>query len=147
MENKNTGLKVLVAILIILVLSLGGFIVYDKFINTKPVEKIEEKEEKEETEVEEKKTYDYSTVKGVYTFKGSEDANGDYDIYILSLNEDGLYHYQAMRYAERGTMGHYVIVNDEIRLNQLFFHGSDAALIVQTGKKILKINSKDEIID
>ena len=36
MEKKYTGLVVCIAILILIVLGLAGFIVYDKVINSKP---------------------------------------------------------------------------------------------------------------
>lgn len=38
MEKKNTGLKVLVVILTVLVLALGGFIVYDKVLKGTPID-------------------------------------------------------------------------------------------------------------
>lgn len=145
MENKsNKGLVALIIILLITVIGLGGFIAYDKVLN-KPTKKVVEKkvEKKEKNE----ETYDYSTVKGVYTFKGEADANGEYELYTLSLNEDGLYHYESAKMVEEGTIGNYTIVGNEIHLNQIFTHGSDAALSVGLDNKVLKISSKDEIID
>ena len=35
MENKNTGLKVLVGILLVLVIAMGGYIIYDKVLDKK----------------------------------------------------------------------------------------------------------------
>lgn len=44
MKKKNTGLIVCIVILILIVLGLVGFIVYDKVINSKPNDNIESKE-------------------------------------------------------------------------------------------------------
>ncbi|MCI5983633.1 MAG: hypothetical protein MRZ35_00040 [Firmicutes bacterium] len=44
MKKKNTGLIVCIVILILIVLGLVGFIVYDKVINNKPNDNIESKE-------------------------------------------------------------------------------------------------------
>ena len=41
MENRNMGLKVLVVILCVLVLGLGGYILYDKIVNNKYSENVE----------------------------------------------------------------------------------------------------------
>ena len=146
-QKSNTGLIVLIIILVIAVIGLGGFIAYDKVINSKSEVKEADVEEIEETKEEDKATYNYSTVKGVYTFEGEQDANGDADRYTISLSENGLYHYEAYKYAEAGQIGNYTIVGDEIHLNQIFLHGSDAALSVESGTKVLKINSEEEIID
>ena len=54
MEKKNTGLIILVVVLSLLVLGLGGFIVYDKMMNKKEDIKTEEKENNIDNDIDEK---------------------------------------------------------------------------------------------
>ena len=54
MENKNTGLKVLVGILIILVLAMGGFILYDKVLKDKYFSKDSDKTNEVKKDTDEK---------------------------------------------------------------------------------------------
>lgn len=70
---KNQGL--LIAILIFLVLSLGGYLVYDKIIKKEEKEEIEEKEEVEETSLKEDETKAW-----IY------DANYEYEVSAKSYS-------------------------------------------------------------
>lgn len=142
---KQKSNKGIIVILLIVIIGLVGFIAYDK-INNKEVTNSGNKETKtsevsKDNQIEENKnetiTYNYSKLKGVYTF----------DYYELDLLDNGLYHYESTEYASTGGIGNYTIVGNEIHLNQLFHHGSDAALDVNFSTKVLKINSIDEIVD
>ena len=84
MENKsNKGLIFVIIILIIMVLGLGGYIVYDKFIDVDPKSNIKEENKKKE-EKEEKSIIKDKDKKIVYT-------EGDYEykkVPVININSD-----------------------------------------------------------
>lgn len=146
MERKNTGLKVLVVILTILVIALGGFIIYDKVLKEETIEPdiLDDIDNKEII-------YNYSDIKGLYTahetvnIDGLEEAqNASYTLYLW---ENGTFKYAYSVYAPMGVIGNYTIVDDEIRLNYLFQTSSDASLTPIEGDKVLKISSDSSILD
>ncbi|MBQ8192723.1 MAG: hypothetical protein IJZ46_01450 [Bacilli bacterium] len=119
MENRNMGLKVLVVILCVLVLGLGGYILYDKIVNNTLTEdeaidnfvyEISMTEENLKNNNEYTVEYndlvfqaykheEYNTIKNiVISYKGKQiNKNLDSDIGFLTLNsyyfdeEDGLF--------------------------------------------------------
>ncbi|MGM9882465.1 MAG: hypothetical protein ACI31S_06485 [Bacilli bacterium] len=146
MERKNTGLKVLVVILTILVIALGGFIIYDKVLKEETIEPdiLDDIDNKEII-------YNYSDIKGLYTahetvnIDGLEEAqNASYTLYLW---ENGTFKYEYGVFAPMGVIGNYTIVDDEIRLNYLFQTSSDVSLTPIEGDKVLKISSDSSILD
>lgn len=162
MEKTGKGKTVAIIILIVMVLGLGGYLSYNIFDNKKiidnknseikdlknEVKEIKEANKKSNSKTKDsKKEYTYENLKGIYEFNGQKDTNGNQDIFSLQLDENGLFVYNSAKYADAGYVGNYTIVNDEIHLNIIFSHGSDAALVVESGTKVLKIESANKIID
>ena len=152
--EKNKGLVVSVIVLLIAVLLLGGYIIYDKTNSndvkiTKKVENVKETDDK-------KVKYTYKSIAGVYKFTsnpyGEENESDDF---TLSLFENGVFHYEQSRMVNSGFFGNYTINNNKINLNYIFVHGSDAALHTIIGddnkskyiNDTLTISSENTIID
>ena len=152
--EKNKGLVVSVIVLLVAVLLLGGYIIYDKTNSndvkiTKKVENVKEADDK-------KVKYTYKSIAGVYKFTsnpyGEENESDDF---TLSLFENGVFHYEQSRMVNSGFFGNYTINNNKINLNYIFMHGSDAALHTIIGddnkskyiNDTLTISSENTIID
>ena len=87
MEKKNTGLIIALIISIILVLGLGGYIVYDKFITDNEVEVPQDNNnENEDDNGVDNYTYDFI---GTYTLPASEVLNNR--TVTLTLNYDNTF--------------------------------------------------------
>ena len=109
--------NIIITILVILVLGLGGYLVYDKALV---------KEEKNDTNVEDKveeKTYTYKDVAGNYYYEqdaGIKEMPGLMDHFGLILDEDGTFSYGYFR--DGGgyrIIGNYMIDGNIITLNYI----------------------------
>ncbi len=150
MENKSTGKTVAIIILLLAVLGLGGYIIFDKVLNTKEEPTIVEDNAKtNETSIQ---TYNYNDVKGLYTYTGQQvhsEAN-DGNItpkYELYLYENGMFYYNYAYLAGEGKIGNYTIVNNTIVLNNLFDTHSDVSLTTTNGTNALTINEDGSLTD
>ena len=127
---------VLPSILFIIIGILCGYIFF--FLNNNKSEEI--------------KTYSYSDISGFYTFKDNNPNSENREElstfeYYLYLSENGTFRYQYTMNTVSSTLGNYIIVGDEIRLNYLFNGGSDAGLYATNGAKVLKIIDKNTLVD
>lgn len=134
------GSKILIIILILLVLGLGGYIVYDKII-TKENEEITEneidKDNTKENEVIETKevSYNYSDIKGLYEGKNNS------SLIHLYLEDDGTFVYDMQSSTHGSFLGNYIIENNQLKLNTIFWEGNGAGLgIEDDGLILLNIN-------
>lgn len=145
MENKNMELKVLVVILCILVLGLGGYILYDKVLNEDTnMPNIDNKIDNNENN-------DSDLNNQLQCSKTVSEISGRYkdetDYIHLELYKNGVFVYTFNKYAESGSMGNYVVDGDKIILTYWFNTGSDVSLGFTKGTKTLYINSDGSITD
>ncbi len=91
--------------------------------------------------------YSYDNIKGIYKYskKLNADSTAQYELCLL---DNGTFSYHYMTEIDHALWGNYIIVNDEIILNQLFTTESDAGIhAIEEGKIKLKINSDGTITD
>lgn len=95
------------------------------------------------------KSYTYNDIAGLYNYEESIEIDDETFTasYQLYLYEDGTFIYTRAMNTISGNLGNYIIVDDEIHLNYLFSSGSDIALSVMSGNKVLKINSDNSLTD
>lgn len=154
MENNkksNKGLIVLVIFLIIIVIGLSGFIVYDKTNN-----KTDKKEsttkinvEKDNKVTTENTKYDISSVKGNYVYNNGKDtSDANYEKYELILLDNGLFVYTLSNVSNNTIIGNYYIDNNNVVLNYLYASGviGGPSLLTISGSRKLNING-DSLID
>ena len=143
------GSKILIIILLLLVLGLGGYIIYDKII-TKENEEITEneidKDNTKENEVVETKevSYTYQEIKGLY-----EGKSGPSTIHIY-LEDDGTFVYVMSSTAYSTYLGNYIIENNQLKLNTIFWEGNGAGLGVSKEDQrliLLSINSDGSLTE
>ena len=151
-EQKNKSL-VLIVILFLLVLGLGGYIVYDKVLSNKEVtqteNKVEDNAQLDKTNI---KSYSYNDIKGAYEYTGQKvyDESRNVNItpeYKLYLYENGMFYYNYNTQPGGGKIGNYIINNNTIILNNLFVTNMDVALTVINETNTLKINEDGSLID
>lgn len=90
--------------------------------------------------------YSYNDIKGIYTYsqKLNDEENAFYN---LCLFENGTFYYSFGISNEKGFIGNYIIVDDEVVMNKMFSTGSDASLTAIEGSLKLKINSDNSLND
>lgn len=147
------GSKVLVTILILLVLGLGGFIVYDKVlkdntttndISKKEATKNNETTIEKENNKDEKNTYTYQEIKGLYEGKWAS-----WTIHLY-LEDDGTFVYDEQSSTHGSCLGNYIIEDNQIKLNSLFWEGNGAGLGVSSEDErliLLSINSDGSLTE
>ena len=94
-----------------------------------------------------KSAYSYDNIKGLYKYnkKWNADSTAQYELCLL---DNGTFSYHYMTEFDHALWGNYIIVNDEIILNQLFTTESDVGIhAIEEGKIKLKINSDGTITD
>lgn len=94
-----------------------------------------------------KSAYSYDNIKGLYKYnkKLNADSTAQYELCLL---DNGTFSYHYMTEFDHALCGNYIIVNDEIILNQLFTTESDVGIhAIEEGKIKLKINSDGTITD
>lgn len=144
------GSKGLIIILILLVLGLSGYIIYDKYdkvlIKEEKSEKniVKEETKQEENEVIEKSSYKYSEIKGLY--------EGYYENWKLTLylEEDGTFVYDANAQTHASNLGNYIIEDNQIKLNSIFWEGNGAGLGIEKKENhliLLKINNNGSLTE
>lgn len=141
-----------IAILILLVLGLGGYLVYDKVILNDEDEEIVENCEKEEIAENEKEevTYSYSEIAGAYYVlvdRDIEDMSNASVGYTLYLWENGTFNYGFAMNAQGTICGNYVIEGNKIILNYLYETNMGTGLFHKEGVGSLEIIDKDTIVD
>lgn len=155
MEKKGIGKIITIIILLVIVLGLGGYLGYHTLVEDKEnTNKINElnlqikklKNQNNSLTNNNSETYTYKDLAGVYKYSKKID-NQTEETFKLQLDENGMFLYDKESLAGAGYIGNYVIKNDEIHLNALFYHGSSALLEVKMEQNILKIDSKEKIID
>ena len=89
---------------------------------------------------EEKNKFNYDDIAGLYVYKDDEHIK-------LYLYTDGTYYFQtSVRYA-RGSVGNYLIKDDQIILNSIAEHGSDIARFIKFESKNITVKDENIIID
>lgn len=139
--------KGLIIFLILIILGLAGYIIYDKVMVKETNEPV-----KEEKKVEKEITYTYEDMKGLYTFTGdpvySEGAEGNITpTYNIFLDEDGTFIYEWQEYISLGVVGNYIIDEDKIVLNYLYTTGNDISLTRSNETKVLTIGKDGNLTD
>lgn len=141
------GIKILITVLILLVLSLGGYLIYDKFISDKDVTTVDKKEEQTENETVESKenetvvNHTYKNITGLYTAT-SQDEKNNFQLYLW---EDGTFTYIMRNQTFNAVGGNYTIVDNTIKLNYLVWEGNGAGLGNNSGSNVLKINDDNSL--
>lgn len=113
--NKN----IFIVILLVLILGLGGYLVYDKVLVKE--EKDDNVEEKLE-ETADEKVYTYEEIAGKYYFEIEAEIKempGLKDRFYLVLGNDGTFTYAYRRDAHGGVIGNYMINGNVITLNYI----------------------------
>ena len=100
MENKNSGIKVLVIVPIILLVAMAGYIAYDKALSKN------------------NETYDEQYSVSDFSGKVFNSKTGEPQ-YFLTLWDDGKYMYTNDNQVEE-TLGEYKIQGDKIKLTYLY---------------------------
>ena len=134
MEKKNTGLIVLVVILSLLVVGLGGYIVYDKVLS-----KEDSNINNDKCDISEK--YDFVSMSGYY-FKNENDSNPSYGLYLL---KNGMFKIRYTNMSTYGYIGNYTIMGDTLTLNYWFKYNSGAGWTLENTEKVIKILSYNSL--
>lgn len=142
------GKTILIIFLIIIILGLVGFIVYDKLIKVDEVTTKDEvtKENKEKEEEENKdeilcsKNYTYKDIAGFYIYRS--DNMG----LTLQLEEKGTFYYTIARQTASRAAGNYTIVDNIIYLNYMFEMGNDAGGMFDSDKTNTMIINEDNTL-
>jgi len=147
-ENNKSVIIVLIVITIIMgiitILALNGTI----SLNQKRTDNTEEITDNTQNNT---PVYNYSNIKGLYTFTGNEitDENNNKftPTYYLYLYENGTFNYKLSMGAPFGYMGNYIIIDNKIILNYLFSTNSGAGINVTEGTHTININDDNTLID
>lgn len=133
MEKKNTGMKITIVILCLLVVGLTGYIVYDKVLSKDNIES------NQDSNVMDMDTYSFSDFNGA-VFQGKIDKTKfGYD--YLKLYKNGTYSY---RRDSDFYIGNYTIEENIMKLNIIF----ENDIVVSEEKTIqLEINASFELVD
>lgn len=113
-------------------------------------EKITQNEEKTipKEEKNSKKTVTYKDIAGEYQARIElNDGTGESGFYSLDLLDNGKYKYEYGTFAPGGTIGSYIINDNEILLNMWFATGSDVRARVTSGTIKLTLNEDGTITD
>ena len=108
-EKNNNQSVVITIILCLLVLVLGGYIVYDKFLSTK--------DEEIDNNIITETSYTISTIAGLYEYKGDSTGENTARIYLA---DDGTFMYWLPYPTPYGFAGNYYIEANTIILNASF---------------------------
>ena len=92
-----------------------------------------------------KKNYLYSEIKGKYECSKSYSDGSSF--YELTLYENGTFKYLILFEGSTTLIGNYIIVDDEVRLNEMFIMGGGVGLNATSETLTLKINSDGTIGD
>ena len=92
-----------------------------------------------------KNTYSYNDIKGIY--ECSKNYSDGSSSYKLTLYENGTFKYLIAFEAPTTLIGNYIIVDDEVRLNEMFVMGGGVGLSATSQTLTLKINSDGTLGD
>ena len=92
--------------------------------------------------------YTYYEIKGTYTYEDEKSKNEDGNMFgcSISLFENGTFIHGCGVTIPLGTMGNYIIKDNNIVLNYLFETRSDANIIAETGSDIITISDKNTLL-
>ena len=140
--------NIIITILVMLVLGLGGFLVYDKVIDKK--EEVSNQEEtNEKVENAEENVYTYKDVAGNYYYEQEvkdDERPGLMQRFGLILSEDGTFSYTQAIDAAGGVIGNYMINGNVITLNYIATTASDVSLVPVFDKTHTLIINEDKSI-
>lgn len=167
MERKNNSLLITIVILSLIVIGLSGYIIYDKVINKEneeinnleknPTNQNNTDSENLETNLNNNENNkniendleknEYHTLNGKYeivkdTYKGEKGEDG-YVGETYYFNDNGLFHYDNSTFAYWGYYGNYLIENNKIKLNYLFYHGGGYPSLSSSNEKSIVITIVD----
>ena len=126
MEKKNTRKTVLIIILLLAVVGLSCYIVYDKFIKTEDYKSQIEQLKEENKILKDKNTTteqnnNENSIVGEYSFS-QNDANTLTITVLIDFLDDGTYYRKETATATEITYGTYTINGNSITLKQSFRH-------------------------
>lgn len=134
--EKSRGKTIIIVILVLVVLGLGGYIVYDKVItkdeNNNEIKSLKAKINELKTVNNEDNSNDrINSIVGEYIYTQNNENGPSWTI-TVDFMEDGTYYEKVVGTAAEIIYGTYSISNDDIKLNQLFTHSNEQA----NGKKL-----------
>lgn len=145
--------NIFLVVLVLLVIGLGGYIVYGKVVDKDKEStdsKVEVKENTTTTKEETVKKYTYKEIAGNYYFETDAkiaDMPGAMARFYLVLDERGTFNYRYTNgNSPMGILGNYIIENNKITLNYIFETNGGAGIAYKEGSKIIDINN-NELID
>lgn len=143
---KETNKKIIITLMmIILVLSVFYMLALTGSITLKPEEKCISQPQEIEN-----KTYTYEEMKGLYSYTGETENDGQGNEYRISadlyLYGNGTYRYINYTNAPHGHIGNYIIVDNKIVLNYLYRTGSGTGITATKETSEITINSKEELL-
>lgn len=135
MEKKNTALVITIIFLILIILGLGGYLVYDKVINKEidantdkneitEKENIEASDKNEITEQESNEAI--NNLVGNYRYSFTHEETDTEYVQELQLKEDNTFIMSVSFFAGSGYEGTYTVNNGILKLNSTKSYGSDA---------------------
>lgn len=126
-EKNSKGFVILIILLSLIIVSLLCYIGYDKII----VKENNNVTEDNKNTTNEKINYTFDEISGNYKgqIQGVPAYEGDTGIisYRLILYNNGTFYYNETKEVETGGIGNYIIKDNKIVLNVLYYTGSDAA--------------------
>lgn len=150
--------NILLVVLVLIIIGLGGYIIYDKTIekdvsnneiNSKEELK-KETEEKIEEEIQEKE-YTYNELAGNYYFETDAKIDvmpGAMARFYLVLDEKGTFNYTySSGNNPMGILGTYTIEDNSIILNYAYSTNGGSGIEKFTGTKKLEIDENSNLID
>ena len=110
--------------------------------------KEEKTEETKTTSTQEKTTYTFDNLEGIYIYKEKINRDGEtvYNSHELTLYSDGTYSYSDGVDVAHGSVGNYIINGNKIVLNSWFETFSDVSINLKNEKTTYTINN-DKSID
>ena len=152
---KNT----IIVILSLLVIGLGSYVFFDKFINDDKTiinneeNKTETTENNDSQEKKENDIYTYKSISGKFSLGEKELETLDNGEVItgnafLYLKENGTFVYdKGNTYTHCGYIGNYIIIDNKIYLNYWLGFGGDNSLEVHKGSRVIEIENSNVLID
>ena len=119
-QKNNGGLIALVIVLCLLVLGLGGYIIYDKFISLEDNQVENNNTNDVGNNNLDEKVYTMSSVYGLYEHEVGTYGDGNKTYARIYLDENGTFMYWLPYPTPVGYAGNYYIENNKVVLNILF---------------------------
>ncbi len=142
MEKKSKGKIIAIVILVLLVLGLGGYIIYDKFVKEDETVELKRQVKSLNKEIDKLKTNNntkdsndkINSIVGEYS--GIKEYNDSPSIRVkIDFMEDGTYYEEIASTMAIIKYGTYTVDNNKITLNEVFTHDNEVANGKRTNNK------------